>query len=157
MLAGLDETGDLQEMDADQERLYDALFLSASNEGDFYRKKDAKGAVEKAFRDYMRSRELDLRHDFKTIKAKLVKDLARRWKVKSEGLEESKSHASIGHVEKVNNYLDFVEKQLKEARHSTGLLLKNPQKYAPQLDNLMNALREIQKTARVALKWADEA
>ena len=72
----------LQELDADQERLYDALFLSASNEGSFYRKKDAKGAVEKAFRDYMSSREDDLKHDFKTIKSALVKALAKRWKAK---------------------------------------------------------------------------
>jgi len=75
----------------------------------------------------------------------------------SLGLRESKAHASIAHVERVNNYLDFIEKQVKEARHSTGLLLKNPQKYAPQLENLMHALREINKTAKVATNWADKA
>lgn len=81
MLAGLPETGDLTEvnMDADQERLYDDLMLRAENEGSFYRKKDAKGAVEYSFKEYLRDIRVRAREDYSVVKAQLIKDLAKRW------------------------------------------------------------------------------
>lgn len=146
MLAGLAETDEtLVEMDADQEHLYNELFSYASNYGDFYRKKDAKGAVEYAFKEYMRTLDGTTRADFKVIKAKLVKDLAKRWKVKAEDLDEALGSAS---VEKLEQTLDFIEEETKKARSSLAKLKGNPQKYAPQRGNVMHHLKQVSNAAR---------
>lgn len=79
MLAGLNETSELTEMDADQERLYDDLMLRAENEGGFYRKRDAKGAVEYSFNEYLKDIRIRAREDYSVVKAKLIKDLSKRW------------------------------------------------------------------------------
>jgi len=66
-------------LDPDQERLYHDLMMSASNEGDFYKKKDAKGACEAASRDILKIRAANLAHDLKVVKPIVAKNLAKRW------------------------------------------------------------------------------
>ena len=66
-------------MDSDQRELYDDLYLIASNDGNAYKKKDAKGAIDKAFREHMKNVQDNLRGDFKAIQKILEKDLASRW------------------------------------------------------------------------------
>ena len=85
-LASTDKRG----MDSDQEILYDALMLIAENDGDSYRKQDAKGAVEKAFQGYQRTKQDDLRDDFKAIKKKLSNTLGQEWKKTAMAKEASR-------------------------------------------------------------------
>lgn len=87
-------------LDPDQERLYDELYLIASNDGSSYKKRDAKGAVDKAFREHQKNEATRLREDFSVVKKKLVKDLAKRWQNEDvegggEPLEEMVSYSNI--------------------------------------------------------------
>lgn len=146
MLAGLNETAEpLVEMDADQEHLYNELFSYASNYGDFYRKKDAKGAVEYAFKEYMRTLDGTTRADFKVIKSKLVKDLAKRWKTKAEDVDEALASMSPDEIEA---RLDALGRELDSARSSLNKLMRDPKKYAPQRGNVMHHLKQISNMAR---------
>lgn len=71
---------DKQAFDSDQERLYDALKLIAENDGQAYRKRDAKGAVARAWKEWKASKLDDWAHDFSRVERQLVKDLAARWR-----------------------------------------------------------------------------
>lgn len=66
-------------LDPDQERMFNEIKMMAENEGRFYQKKDAKGAVEFAWREYQKNKARDMRDDFRKIKNHLVKTLADQW------------------------------------------------------------------------------
>lgn len=70
----------LTEQYHDEDRIEDELMLTASNEGRFYQKKDAKGAVEYAAKVMERNYAADLRATLKALKPKVAKELAKRWK-----------------------------------------------------------------------------
>jgi hypothetical protein len=72
--------GDLVEDTQDMRDMYDELWLIASNDGESYRKRDAKGAIEKAWAEYQKNERTRMREDFKEILPKLKKDLERYWK-----------------------------------------------------------------------------
>ena len=67
-------------LDADQERMFDALKMIAENEGRFYAKRDAKGAVDFAWRQWQKDESRRNREDFSVVKPALVKALADQWK-----------------------------------------------------------------------------
>jgi hypothetical protein len=69
-----------QALDADQERLYNALKLIAENDGQSYKKKDAKGAVARAWKEWKASTMERHGEDFDRVQKQLTKDLAARWK-----------------------------------------------------------------------------
>lgn len=66
-------------MDSEEEALYDALWMRASNDGDSYRKKDAKGAVKKAWMEWQKDESQRNRENWRGIQRKLEADLAKRW------------------------------------------------------------------------------
>lgn len=66
-------------LDADEERLFEALLLIAENDGDAYRARDAKTAVMKAWRAWKEETDTNLREDYRTIFPKVVKALEARW------------------------------------------------------------------------------
>jgi CRISPR/Cas system type I-B associated protein Csh2 (Cas7 group RAMP superfamily) len=66
-------------LDPDGEKLYDVLWNYASNDGDSYRKKDAAGAIKKAWAEWQKDRSRDERETYQAIEKKLVKDLGARW------------------------------------------------------------------------------
>ena len=53
--------------------------MIASNDGDSYRKSDAKGAVKKAFSEYRRSQARDLQDDFKALHREMTTQLGGYW------------------------------------------------------------------------------
>lgn len=63
----------------DQEDVYDRLWLVITNDGDAYRKKDARGAVTKAIKEESRRVREDFLADAKAISGKLEKELKKRW------------------------------------------------------------------------------
>jgi len=79
-LAEGSESAPLSEQYHDEERIEDELMTTASNEGRFYQKKDAKGAVEYAATVMMKNYAADLRATLKAIKPKVTKELKKRWK-----------------------------------------------------------------------------
>lgn len=66
-------------LDPDQEELFDTIALMAENEGDAYRKRDAKMAFELAKKEYMRSHLTDLRANFRAIAKPVMQYLQDRW------------------------------------------------------------------------------
>ena len=66
-------------MDSDERDLFDDLWLYASNYGDFYAKRDAEGAVKKAWLEWQKDASQRQRENFRAVKRKLVKDLAASW------------------------------------------------------------------------------
>jgi hypothetical protein len=76
-------TENLTEQYHDEERIEDELFMTASNEGRFYQKKDAKGAVEYAAKVMEKNYAADLRETLKAIKPKVIKELKKRWMSKN--------------------------------------------------------------------------
>jgi hypothetical protein len=79
MTYNYDRRASMPGLDPDEEKLYDVLWMIASNDGDSYRKKDAAGAVTKAWREYQRDHAEELRESFGSIQKLLVKELAKRW------------------------------------------------------------------------------
>lgn len=71
---------DMPGLDPDEEKLYDVLWMYASNDGESYRKRDAGGAVTKAWREYLRDHQVELQETYRSIQKKLMTDLAKRWK-----------------------------------------------------------------------------
>lgn len=71
-------------MDSDQEDLYNKLWMIASNDGDSYKKRDATGAVDKAWREWKKIEDRRLREDFRAIKKQMAADLKKRWGDKGE-------------------------------------------------------------------------
>jgi len=66
-------------MDSEEEELYDAIWMIASNDGDSYRKKDAKGAVKKAWAEWQKLERQRNNENWRGIQRKLEADLAKRW------------------------------------------------------------------------------
>lgn len=79
MLTPRPKTEALPGLDSDEGELFDALWLIASNDGDSYRRKDAAGAVGKAWREYQQSHAERQREAFRTVQKLLVKELTKRW------------------------------------------------------------------------------
>jgi 5'-deoxynucleotidase YfbR-like HD superfamily hydrolase len=52
--------------------------------------------------------------------------------------------------------LPTIEEEVKEAYHALEKYKSDPQRYAPQKDNLQNALRNIMKTAKVLLSFVEK-
>lgn len=50
--------------------------------------------------------------------------------------------------DEIGDKLDAIERQLKSARSSTDKLRRDPQKYAPQRENVMFHLKQISAMAR---------
>lgn len=67
-------------MDPDQERMFDEIVLMAVNEGRFYDKRDAKGAVAQAWKDYQRDKATAMREDFRAIERDAAKEVLAQWK-----------------------------------------------------------------------------
>lgn len=67
-------------MTSDQERMSDEVFQYASNEGRFYKNKDAKGAVAWAIREYVKYKNREMREDGNVIQKHVVKALASYWR-----------------------------------------------------------------------------
>lgn len=65
--------------DPDDETLADDLLLRASNEGRFYRNKDAKGAVDFAWGEYVRDRNRLERESFRIVKPHVIRALQKSW------------------------------------------------------------------------------
>ena len=72
----------LTEMSSDQEDLLKTIVMAAENEGDFYKKKDAKGAVAKVIKEHKKRVADDLDYDLKAIEKKAVKEIAAGWRKK---------------------------------------------------------------------------
>ena len=68
-------------LDPDQERIFDAVVLIASNDGASYRKNDVGGAVKKAITEYKKDAARDLQFDLKAIMLPATREIARRWAV----------------------------------------------------------------------------
>jgi hypothetical protein len=66
-------------LDPQQEHLWDSLWLIATNDGSSYAKRDAKGAVAKAFKDYSRSESRRIREDFGVIQREMTTQLGGYW------------------------------------------------------------------------------
>jgi len=66
-------------MDSDEEELYDAVWMIASNDGASYKKKDAKGAVSKAWREWQKLEGQRNRENWRSVEKQMVKDLTERW------------------------------------------------------------------------------
>jgi hypothetical protein len=64
---------------ADQERLYDSIWLIASNDGDAYSAGDVKGAIQNAYSRHASNRREGMRDDFRAIKARITSDLDKYW------------------------------------------------------------------------------
>jgi len=62
-----------------EDDFYKEIMLVAENDGDSYRKKDAKGAIEKAIKQIRRYLMEDFDEEAKKVKASLVKDLSKEW------------------------------------------------------------------------------
>ena len=60
--------------------LYDEIMLVAENEGDFYRKNDAKGAVIKAINVTRRAHMEDFDDKVRGFKKKMIAELGRSWR-----------------------------------------------------------------------------
>lgn len=58
----------------------DALFIIAKNERQFYEKKDAAGAIDYAFKEYIKNSMNSLKEDFKYSRSALIQHLANYWK-----------------------------------------------------------------------------
>lgn len=56
-----------------------SLAMYAENDGDAYRTKDAKKAVDDAYRTYVSEQIASMRHEYSEIKAALIADLQQRW------------------------------------------------------------------------------
>lgn len=67
-------------LDSSEQALFDTLMLVAENDGDSYRKRDAAGAIKKAFADHLRIEAEAMREDYRSIEKKLIKELAKRWR-----------------------------------------------------------------------------
>jgi len=65
--------------DSAERDLYDNLMLRASNDGAAYRKKDAAGAVKRAWMDWQKDTSREARENYKTVMKELIADLAARW------------------------------------------------------------------------------
>ena len=66
-------------LDADQERFWDTLWDAATNDGNAYRKMDAKGAVQRAYRDYSNNMNRDMAADYKRLNRDLATELRAYW------------------------------------------------------------------------------
>lgn len=66
-------------MDPSQEEMFDEIVLMAVNEGSFYPKRDAKGAVAQAWKDYLRFKTEAMREDFRAIAATAAKEVLKQW------------------------------------------------------------------------------
>lgn len=66
-------------LDPDQERLWNTLWLMATNDGQSYRKSDAKGAVAKAFKEYRQSESQRVAEDYQAIAREMATQLGGYW------------------------------------------------------------------------------
>jgi hypothetical protein len=67
--------------DPQQEALFDMLLNMAANDGDAYRDgKNAKRAIETAYREYTRNVETMLREDFSVVRPIAITQLTKRWR-----------------------------------------------------------------------------
>lgn len=76
---GLRVASDRVALDADEERLYDRLWLMATNDGRAYAKGDAEGAIKDAYMRVIESTTGSIRADYRAIKSKIVRDLSDYW------------------------------------------------------------------------------
>jgi len=53
---------------------------------------------------------------------------------------------------RIERNIDNIERQVKEMRHSLKLLVSNPRKYAPQLENLADAALNAAKSAEIIVR-----
>lgn len=65
--------------DSEEEALYDAIWMRATNDGDSYRKRDAAGAVTKGWLEWQKDEGQRNRENWRGIKRDLVKDLTAYW------------------------------------------------------------------------------
>ena len=72
-----------EEVHGRERELYDAIMMIAENDGDSYRKRDAKGAAEKACKEYIKSETESLKDDIDSVKSEITRDLAKKWRKKS--------------------------------------------------------------------------
>jgi len=66
-------------LDPDQERLFESLKFMAENDGRAYASRDAKAAIETAWRDWQRESAKRMRDDFRIVKPHLIKMLLAQW------------------------------------------------------------------------------
>jgi len=66
-------------LDPEQEALFDEIVLMAENDGDAYRKKDAKMAFERAKREYTQIAAQNMRENFRAISKPVEQYLKDRW------------------------------------------------------------------------------
>jgi hypothetical protein len=69
-------------LDTDQEEMFSQVLMTAENEGRFYAKKDAKGAVDFAIKDYISRKLDDMKHDGQKIRSHAIKELVASWRRK---------------------------------------------------------------------------
>ena len=92
-------------LDVDQERLWDVLWGMALDDGTAYRKMDAKGAVEKAFKMHRRDTDRALAADFKRLSKDLATEVRRYW----------------AHTKKTARLKELQEQRTVEAKRKYGL------------------------------------
>lgn len=86
-------------LDSDQERLFELVMMVAENEGTFYQRMDAKGAVQAAVHEVRKVKSRDLAHDLKVVEPLVVKHLTSQWLQRSkEGAQKQAKAvtASVG-------------------------------------------------------------
>lgn len=84
-----------RQLDPDQERMFNDLLMRAENEGAYYAKKDATGAVKQSMRGYATDHTRDMRHDGKVVMPMVVKALEAQWKEADRQHRRNQRSASI--------------------------------------------------------------
>ena len=68
------------QLDPSQESMLNEVITMAVNEGRFYSKRDAKGAVDYAIKEYIKIKNQEMREDSRVIKKHAIKEVRRQWK-----------------------------------------------------------------------------
>ena len=70
----------LEEMEMPDDRdMYDELMMTAANEGKYYQKKDAAGAVKYAAQTMLNNYTREMRQTLRAISGKATAELKKRW------------------------------------------------------------------------------
>lgn len=67
------------QLDSSQEAMFNEVVLMAMNEGRFYPKRDAKGAVDYAIKEYIKNKNQEMREDSRVVHKHAVKEVKRQW------------------------------------------------------------------------------
>lgn len=120
-----EEVLEQQGVDIDERDLLDEIVLAAENEGDFFRNKDPRGAVEFVIKNLRREKESELRETLRNLKDNAAEQVRISWGLSKEEIKENIMNKDLYKMVKeksnINEQLDPVDFDKEDIMGEIGI------------------------------------